>query len=590
MDLTICLTCFYKTNLNKFKNQISSLFDERFTPSINLNNLPTPQINITPNKLVELIIIIDTYKNKFDNYKNYEYKNNINNIIAFVKSLNIYNTSIKIYKTKYNSGVSVGRNIGIKQANGKFICFCDDDDLHININETLKIIELYNNFKCINCYMSNRPNVLGKVFFKQSNISPCSGLFNVLYLRNNNLYFPEGIKTEDIIWRSKFYTILSKEKTNSIIDTKIGFYIPLDAGNNSNEVSIQTITRKPNRFNIDNYNQIPYNQLVYDKLNIILKHDINYNEWTIFALTSALNVDCGYSLLNYYALQNLNKFDDYNKNILKLTQHLTNYELNFNCVIDKKECFRMFIKFNSLEDIKSFAKYLMINLNEFNNELNIFNILWKLRHKTFTELLNSYTGNMLRLLIKLNVFIMSNEIKFKTFKNFCFKYCCFKYLSSNLYGDVLSKHIKNILTKLLSIYENNIRNLNISDVAMYINYNSNRILNKSSESLNLYKRYIIKSKNDIELKQRLINYFGNNYDLIIEKYINDNNIKTVNVFENNYKGNILTLLLYILSPKLYNNIIHKSNEFDINNEYSQIYEHTNNSWFGWFKQIFNRLF
>ena len=140
MNLTIGITCYYGTKLAKLINQINSLFDPRFTPS--LRSLIEPSMDIVPNEKIELIFVIDTYeiRNKYIPKKYTQtYEENINNILTYIKSLKIYNTKISIFKTEYNSGVSVSRNIIINNAKSKFLCFCDDDDLHINVNETLKI-------------------------------------------------------------------------------------------------------------------------------------------------------------------------------------------------------------------------------------------------------------------------------------------------------------------------------------------------------------------------------------------------------------------------------------------------------------------
>ena len=330
MNLTIGITCYYGTKLAKLINQINSLFDSRITPS--LRSLIEPSMDIVPNEKIELIFVIDTYeiRNKYIPKKYTQtYEENINNILTYIKSLKIYNTKISLFKTEYNSGVSVSRNIIINNAKSKFLCFCDDDDLHINVNETLKIIHDYHNYNCINCFMSKRKN---NIIFEQSNISPCSGIYKADYLRKHNLYFPEGIKSEDIIWRSKLYKQLYTETKNNIIEINTGLYIALDPSNSSTEIRTKANLRYPNGFYKDNYFDIPTNQITYDKINSI--KIVNYNEWDIFAITSSLNLKHGYSLIYEYAKNNIDKFNQYNKKIFNLVSSLKSYQLDFKHIHD----------------------------------------------------------------------------------------------------------------------------------------------------------------------------------------------------------------------------------------------------------------
>ena len=155
MKLSICFNCFYGTNLQKMINHVYSLFDNRFTPSIDLNNIPIPEINIIPYQPIELIFVMDNFD--ITNTHNIQrYQPNIDKIYNFIQSLVIPNVFIRCFKTFTNSGVSTRRNIGIRNANGQFICFCDDDDLHINVNEILNILSKYNNYNCINCQISSK--------------------------------------------------------------------------------------------------------------------------------------------------------------------------------------------------------------------------------------------------------------------------------------------------------------------------------------------------------------------------------------------------------------------------------------------------
>ena len=575
MNLTVGITCYYKTDFHKFVNQVKSLFDNRFTP--NIKSIITPEINITPIEKVELIFVIDNYPVK-DKYlpKKYadEYENNINNILNYIKTLKIYNTKITVFKTQFNCGVSVSRNIIIKKAKSKFLCFCDDDDLHINVNETLKIIRSNYNYKCINCHMSKRKN---EVVFEQSNISPCSGIYEVNYLRTHKIYFPEGIKTEDIIWRSKLYKQLSNEKCNSIIEVDIGLYIALDPSNSSTEIKTKDNLRNPNSFNRDSYIDLPSNQITYNKLNTI--ETVNYNEWDIFALTSSLNINHGSSLLLEYIKNNIQKFDSHHKKLYNLTQSLNDYLFDFKYIHDKIECFRLYLKYLSLQDFKYLSEYISDQINE--THLDTFNVLWKL-DKGIRQMINIKYN---RILLKITNFISTNEIEIDQFKNFCFRYVCLKYIQHGEYKDNLKRNTINKLNELKTYHENVFRNMNINDVVLYLSYNVKYIIDQNIPLLNEYKTKFIKTKNNAILMKDLKKYFDSKYDILIEKYVSDNSFETVDLFSNSYRGFMTITLLYILSPKLTNEIKHYNTKIKVDNNNDLIYTQEYSGWFNWIKYM-----
>ena len=536
MKLTICFNCFYNTNLQKMINHIYSLFDYRFTPNIDLNNIPIPEINIIPYQPIELIFVIDNFD--ITNTQNIQqYQSNIDAIYNFIQSLVIPNVFIRCFKTVTNSGVSTGRNIGIKNANGQFICFCDDDDLHINVNEILNIISKYNNYRCINCQISSKNTK--KMYFRSSNISVCSGLFNVQFLRLYNIYFPEGIKTEDIIWRSKLYTQLSKMTTQSIIELKIGFYINLSSSNNSNELIIQNYSRNPQFFNRYCYDNIPLDKDVYMKIEKIFQNEneIDLNEYTIFSITSALNCGNGFTLLNKYAKNNIEKFDYVNKKFIQYSKFLDNQYVNYSEIINKEECLRLYCKYISLEELKRFSYFISTILNKNTiDAFEIFNILWSLR----TNVNDNY--------LKIQKLIQDKNIELKSFKNFCFRYCCFKYLTNYSYKDLLSEYTKIKLLDLKLFYDISLLNINFADVNMYLLYNSK--YNSNISFWNNYHYLTIPSNTFYDLKTNLINYFGENFIEDIDGYLNENTFENSNLFKNTYKGHILKVILYILSPEI----------------------------------------
>lgn len=584
MNLTVGITCYYKTNFHKLVNQIKSLFDIRFTP--NIKSIITPEINITPIEKIELIFVIDNYpiKNKYLPKKYVdEYENNINNILNYIKTLKIYNTKITVFKTQFNCGVSVSRNIIIKNAKSKFVCFCDDDDLHINVNEILKIIKSNYNYKCINCHMSKRKN---EVVFEQSNISPCSGIYEVNYLRTHEIYFPEGIKTEDIIWKSKLYKQLSFEKHNSIIEVEIGLYIALEQSNSSTEIKTKNNLRNPNSFNKDSYIELPSNQITYNKLNTI--EIINYNEWDIFAITSSLNIGHGSSLILEYIRNNIHKFDLHHKKLYNSTQWLNEYLFDFKYIHDKIECFRLYLKYSSLQDFKYISEYISDQINE--TRLNTFNVLWKL-DKFGATITNNQKSNIKynRILLKIMNFINTNDkqshFEINQFKNFCFRYVCLKYIQHGEYKDSLKRNTIKKMNEIKTYHENIFRNLNINDVILYLNYNVKYVMNQNVPLLNEYKTKFIKTKNNELLLSELKKYFNNSYDILIEKYISDNSFETVDLFNNSYRGFMTITLMYILSPKLINEIKHYNTKINVDKHDELIYTQEYSGWFNWIKYM-----
>ena len=78
--------------------------------------------------------IIETiYSIKNQTLKNFEIiiiddelTENSNKILSEVKKID---NRIKVYKNDFNSGAGLSRNLGIQLSKGKFVAFCDADDL-----------------------------------------------------------------------------------------------------------------------------------------------------------------------------------------------------------------------------------------------------------------------------------------------------------------------------------------------------------------------------------------------------------------------------------------------------------------------------
>lgn len=134
----------------------------------------------------------------------------------------------KILQTKKNSGTAAAsRNIAIENAKGEYLLFLDGDD-ELYSNETLKEIDehikenkydiIYFGYENVghteNCYrISTKENSTREArLICDESFSVSSKVWNVEFLRNNNIRFKEGMYYEDELFSIKS-NILSKVTT-----------------------------------------------------------------------------------------------------------------------------------------------------------------------------------------------------------------------------------------------------------------------------------------------------------------------------------------------------------------------------------------
>ena len=213
--------------LENLKNETISLIIPIYNSEKYLNGLFSSIRRQTYTKL-EIILIDD---GSTDNSKN------------ICKNFENNDARVKYYYKK-NSGVSSARNMGLKKATGKYVCFIDSDDVLENeyCEKLLKAIQFNNSdfafcgineindsqknqYGGLNIYgNANDPNYFINIF----NNFWFPVLWNKIYKRsivvNNNIRFSTSINyDEDTIFNFKYYE--NCRKINTISDCLYNYYI-----------------------------------------------------------------------------------------------------------------------------------------------------------------------------------------------------------------------------------------------------------------------------------------------------------------------------------------------------------------------------
>ncbi len=175
--------------------------------------------------------------------------NSINLICKYIENHPRKN-DIFIYKHHKNRGLSAARNTGLNKANGEYIYFMDSDDeitencIELHYNEIKKKQSDFTvaNFNLVGA-KSNHIKPISKstqqspfisYLRREWNVSACNKLYNLEFLRNNDIVFKENLLHEDILWNYQISllakkiafveesTYLYKIREGSIVTTKNG--------------------------------------------------------------------------------------------------------------------------------------------------------------------------------------------------------------------------------------------------------------------------------------------------------------------------------------------------------------------------------
>ena len=130
------------------------------------------------------------------------------NSISIIKEYAEKDKRIKVINFEKNQGVSAARNIGIKQAKGEYIGFCDSDD-YVDLNFFEKLYENSNNGKLdiiiggMKVKYLNKENEVTFPMFEKISKNRfahnffCEAIYRKNYLKNNKIKFQSFVISED---------------------------------------------------------------------------------------------------------------------------------------------------------------------------------------------------------------------------------------------------------------------------------------------------------------------------------------------------------------------------------------------------------
>ena len=290
--LTIGVNLCYKSSITKARQMILSLFNTETTTknfididkcnifkrkynSDEYNEYTTEFIKL--NKPVQLIVVIDG-----DN------KPLWNSISELLQHLYKRNNKLlyEIYRNT-NSGVSTARNMIINHAIGKFIKFCDDDDLSVNINELLNICEKHESVDYIECLMTVLTKRDKSPMF--TGWYPTNVIIKTNWLIKRRLYFVPHIVGEDSVWRFDLYYQLHIDNVigNVAVVDKSIYLIYFKSFKTTNDDDIKRYDYMLNNvFNHEKqlFGKIPCNPSLFQILSSLIRgynQEIKVSDWLL---------------------------------------------------------------------------------------------------------------------------------------------------------------------------------------------------------------------------------------------------------------------------------------------------------------------
>lgn len=581
--LTIGITTCYKTEIYKFQQLLRSLFSN-FSFELPENT----QINSIESRdyLNKLIIEFkDNSMNKYDYF--YEFPKNIirwlqkNNYKTFIELLIIIdddpeleNTNtdeiiieinklnkiikryaeIKYITTPSNIKISCARNIIINEAKGKYLIFCDDDDLKMNINKIMSVIieNDSENYNYISHYThkDSYQNIKHTIVPHISNIGIWNGIYLTSFLKDNNLYFVPNLNMEDVIWRSNLNYYLTHKNSKCKQINEIG-YIYMDASNRSlNQINNRFLENiDPNVISL----LLPTNEEYYKNLNKILSQQLQFDfkltDWRLFGITSSISFYKQHNIIYQWLINNQKYLPNgYDKRMLELVSkldkepiftdsNLKNISL-FSILTeeDKRKAFWVFSRYITLPDLYLFAESLDKNII-----LDIMNDIWK----------NNFNYNIYYKKITKNEY----------FEQFIYKFIHFIYIQKP--NEIYKKYINiKLLNEIKEEYLKEIEYIPLNECLNFIHDRlcKSRIISSNIE--NLFCNQIVKFSDLYQTINSLIDInekLKKNKDEILkitEEFIKQNKLETFEIlkYDKSYRGPMNVFQFYMFSLPLINKL------------------------------------
>lgn len=497
MILTIGLNVYYKSDLNLLKRMIFSMLDSESTPEqfVNvdktneyieriskINSITELQmINIT--EQVECIVFID-----YPDLMRVEYQTNIDLIKDYINSLSINNLTFRIVHPIDNVRLSIGRNTIAQLAKGQYICYRDDDDISVNINELISFIKISNYSTLIEAYTMDLNETWTKLPLNTI-MSSWSCIVNRQFIIENNLTHPLITGVEDAIWRYNIYWSIMQHNKYSIklinkvisvyckasdrcfgklhpFSEEITSYSAFEMNNND---GVYEIVERIFRCVISTFGHVSINGQLFRSINI--RGAARYS----------------LSVIRQWLINNRKYCDEHLKKYISLITKV-NGSFDFWSLNDKhkEQCFESFIKYSSLSDLYHFSKSLIENnKSSTNKHQQIVSNDEPSMNKHSQNIANDKHNNDSRTIELLNILFKRlnswNYIRqhFHKFNNeqlneFTYKYICFLYIKTGQQLYKISIDAK-LLSEIKQFINNYVKINPVADSLLFVHRNYARI-------------------------------------------------------------------------------------------------------------------